>query len=98
MGTNMNGHRPKRRPFPEKFGGGYSLELYCDRIVDDDVHDRSMPEQFTGQTFGQCARTARAYGWIIRRDHTATCPDCVRELRLRGPTHAAPAHPDGGTG
>lgn len=60
------------------YAGCYSLDLYCDR-ESAEHRFQEFPHQYTGETFGECAREARRDGWIIRtRLRTATCPKCSR--------------------
>ena len=65
--------------------GCYTLDLYCDNYfsnaltpVRDTVHGfQEFPHQYTGETFGQCVKQARAHGWIVNRDKShALCPKC----------------------
>lgn len=65
--------------------GGYSLDLYCQyvsfeggAVVDAAGHEYGeFPHQYTGQTFSQCVKKARADGWIINTArYTAACPKC----------------------
>lgn len=58
--------------------GGYSLHLYCDAAEwGDPPHTYSeFPHEFTGETYGECAKKARKRGWVLRRDRTAVCPKC----------------------
>jgi hypothetical protein len=58
---------------PPYYSSGYTLELYCDHKNAD--HGR-FPHCFYGETFGECAKRARALGWTIHRNYTATCPKC----------------------
>ena len=62
-------------PDPLGYAGGYSLDLYCDHDHSDDFGNSLGT--FYGQTFPECARDARAVGWIIHKaTRTATCPRC----------------------
>jgi len=63
--------------YPTQYASGYSLDLYCDRR--NERHPfRAFPQQFTGETFAECAREARHRGWVIHRKlRTATCPTCT---------------------
>lgn len=63
----------KRNPLP--YAGAYELHLYCDRSNDAHGYDE-FPHQFGGSDLAVCLRTARARGWIVHRDRTATCPRC----------------------
>lgn len=66
---------------PFQYAGCYSLHLYCDRWDGTYFHhDRpaDFPDEYTGGTFAECARAAKARGWKIHRaTRTATCPLCV---------------------
>ena len=71
-----------------QYTGCYSLDLYCDRLKNspndfefqDGVHPYGVfPQQFTGETFAECAKQAKFLGWKIHRaTRTATCPKCAR--------------------
>ena len=65
---------------PLHYAAGYSLDLYCDRAVESWKHRHCS--SFYGQTFGQCAKDARAEGWVIHKDRTATCPVCRLQPRV----------------
>ncbi len=69
-----------RLPDPTPCPGGYSIDLYCDRLRTDLPNHRigaDFPEQATGETRGEAQRAARISGWVLHRDGTATCPRCV---------------------
>lgn len=73
--------------------GGYSLNLYCDNvnfhnsqhlsIWGGNYHFRDgsiLANEFVGETFSECARHARKYGWKIdRKQGICVCPLCVKE-------------------
>ena len=70
-----------KTPFPEPLlvVGGYTLDLYCKYENREHAWSGQHPgfgESFYGQTYGECAAAARAAGWAIHRDRTATCPCC----------------------
>lgn len=61
-----------------QYAGCYTLHLYCDRVNDAHGFD-AFPHEFTGETFGECAKVARKRGWIIHKStRTATCPKCTK--------------------
>lgn len=65
---------------PIQYASGYSLDLYCDQRTSDWSHNAGFPVTFTGESFGDCAKQARAQGWKIHRQtRTATCPRCARK-------------------
>lgn len=80
-------HPLKQRDEPNEYASGYSIDLYC-KWVNPHVpyHDFAGAHTFTGETFGEAAREARANGWIIHRDRTATCPFCARWAKARPDT------------
>lgn len=45
--------------------GGYSLDVYCD--YDADGEGCASESQFTGRTEAECIRTARDFGWVVRK-------------------------------
>ena len=75
--------KPTRRRDPLYLAGCYLLDLYCDHLNNDHGWTE-FPHQFTGQTYGECAKVARKSGWIIHRDNTATCPKCALRPALEG--------------
>jgi hypothetical protein len=62
---------------------GYSMDLYCDTPPSDKRrHKReTFMHQFTGETYGDCAKQARRTGWRLTRDNRAICPLCTRKVR-----------------
>jgi hypothetical protein len=63
---------------PTQYACGYTLDLYCDRQTKEYMHNSDFPHSFFGETFADCARQARARGWVIhRKTRTATCPRCT---------------------
>ena len=76
----------KRKFEPLQFAGCYSLDLYCDvqngaeNCGHSDFENKS--ETFTGETYGECAKEARAAGWKIHSaTRTATCPQCLSKMK-----------------
>ena len=66
---------------PQPWIGCYGLDLYCK--YDNPAHGfREFPHCFGSfrETGAQARRDARAAGWLIHKDHTATCPKCAKEL------------------
>ena len=70
-----------------QYASGYTLDLYCDQWTGpaiataaspDGKHGwNEFPHVFTGESFAECAKAARARGWSIHRvSRTATCPKC----------------------
>jgi hypothetical protein len=60
---------------------GYALHLYCNNEDNCEFgHEwESASAEYTGETYGQCAKLARAKGWRVSRDRTrCVCPDCAR--------------------
>lgn len=66
---------------PIAYAGCYSLHLYCDH--DNPAHGwDEFPHEYDEFERGSQARSkARADGWIIHRDRTATCPKCAAHIR-----------------
>lgn len=56
---------------------GHILELRCDYDTPaDGIHNAGhRPSRFEGTDLAECLRKARAQGWTIHRDRTATCPE-----------------------
>lgn len=68
-----------------QYASGYTLDLYCDHSSPRHGWGE-FPHQYTGETFGECARRARRVGWIIRTEaRTATCPKCSEKRRSTPP-------------
>jgi hypothetical protein len=69
--------------------GGYDLQLYCEDPRHEDReanarlgqahwerYTRHSPGHFTGETYAEAVRSARAAGWLVCARHTgrAICP------------------------
>ena len=66
---------------PLQYAGCYTLDLYCDQqrgahTFADGSQGAPRMSQYVGRNFHQCAKIARANGWRIHGDRTATCPEC----------------------
>ena len=73
--------RPHKLENPEHWPAGYVLHLYCDH--ENDAHAlNEFPHEVTEfETLGASLAAARKSGWKInRKERTATCPKCVRDL------------------
>ena len=72
--------KPTPLPHPNYYASGYTLHLYCKYLNAEHEFDE-FPHEFFDQhgpvTFSQ----ARAHGWIIHKDRTATCPKCAKEIK-----------------
>lgn len=64
-------------PQPLQFASGYSLHLYCKYLNPAHKFDE-FPHEFFGEYGPDVFNEARAAGWVIHRDRTATCPKCPR--------------------
>lgn len=72
---------PTKYAEPRYYSSGYTLHLYCDHSNPRHGYFE-FPYEYTGETFAQCARQARAKGWVIHRaTRTATCPKCNPKRR-----------------
>ena len=64
--------------------GGYTLDLYCDNRRDSYVEDMALhphqrfPDQYVGNSLGECKRLARQEGWLISAKRQL-CPECRRK-------------------
>lgn len=67
--------------------GQYVLDLYCKYENPDHTFEGFPVTPSNCQTRGQALRKARAAGWLIHRDGTATCPRCAK-LLAAGSSHA----------
>lgn len=70
----------------------YTMDLYCRNIEKRKCRDPRSPGnalscgdsnawEYTGQTYGECAKQARAAGWKFHRDHDVTCPYCTGKIK-----------------
>jgi hypothetical protein len=55
--------------------GGYTLDLYCDRINPTHEH-KEFPHTFYGELGTKCRKAARKAGWKLQVDGTTICPKC----------------------
>lgn len=83
MADMMELAKPVLLDQPEWCPGAYSLHLYCKYENPAHSYGEFPHEPHGCQTYGQAARRARRWGWILHRDGTATCPKCARALRAR---------------
>jgi len=68
---------------PQVVVEGWALDLYC-RYNVDVVHDMdSWGVSIGGFSKSDARAEAKALGWVIHRDRTATCPKCAKALELR---------------
>jgi hypothetical protein len=64
--------------------GCYTLNLYCDtpgcQLSLEKRYSGQPVPQYTGETYGECARKARVDGWQLSADRqVATCPACCNQ-------------------
>lgn len=69
--------KPTLLPRPVQIASGYSLDLYC-KYLNPAHKFREFPHQYTGEYGPDVFNKARAAGWVIHKDRTATCPKCPR--------------------
>lgn len=87
--------KPTLLPKPEHHPAAYSYHAYC-RYENRDHDWREFPHEPEGcQTLGEAVAALRAYGWIIHRDRTGTCPKCAKALGIGRWKRAALATADG---
>lgn len=66
---------------PKKIDSGYNADFYCK--YNNRAHtDGEFPAHFEGESWGDTISKARKLGWVVHRDHTATCPKCVAALTM----------------
>ena len=70
----------KPLPHPNYYASGYTLHLYCKYLNAEHKFDE-FPHEFFDQHGPVTFRQARARGWIIHKDRTATCPKCAKEIK-----------------
>lgn len=65
---------------PAPWVGWYSLDLYCNRLNEENHGVRVLfCQSFYGQTMKECADAAKKIGWKLHeKTRTATCPRCSR--------------------
>lgn len=57
---------------------GYSADFYCDGC-NNEIWRYGALIQLTGETWGECVRQAREYGWRVSHDrNVCLCPKCVK--------------------
>lgn len=66
---------------PKKIDAAYKADFYCKYENRAHVEDE-FPVHVEGESWGDAIRQVRAQGWIVHRDHTATCPKCVAALTM----------------
>ena len=62
--------------------GCYTLTLYCDvpGCKHNDSCGKWVPDEFTGESGGECRKAARKAGWqLLLRYGNATCPECCKK-------------------
>ena len=60
--------------------GGFVLRLFCDHFYEGHTI-REFPHVFRGPDKASVRKQAKALGWKLHHDRTATCPKCVRALK-----------------
>ena len=68
---------------PEYCPGGYCLHLYCKYENPAHRFDEFPWEIAQVETGAEARRGARAFGWVLHRDGTATCPKCAALLKAK---------------
>jgi len=66
---------------PNHCPGGYVLHFYC-RYFSSEHRLQEFPQEYPGETRGECVSQARKDGWIFHKDNTGTCPKCAKSLKL----------------
>ena len=56
----------------------YSMDLYCKWSIDFDHDHRSHGVSVSGYDRAAARKEAKALGWKLHKDGTATCPECVK--------------------
>jgi len=68
---------------------GYTMDLYCDnrpcQLAVRNGYPSVFMNQFYGQTFGECKKTAKKSGWMFRKDDTHVCPLCNTKNKKKTP-------------
>ena len=67
--------KPTLLPRPLTIASGYSLHLYC-RYLNPAHKFGEFPHEYNGEHGPRVFNEARAAGWRIHKDGTATCPKC----------------------
>ena len=66
---------------PKKIDSAYKADFYCK--YNNRAHvEGEFPLHLEGESWGDTIRKARDLGWVVHRDHTATCPKCVAALTM----------------
>lgn len=64
---------------PRKIDSAYKADFFCK--YQNRAHvEGEFPVHLEGESWGDTISKARKLGWVVHRDHTATCPKCVAAL------------------
>ena len=70
----------KLRKHPLVCPHGYAMDLYC-RYENPDHAFEEFPWHLPNlKSYSDAVRYAKAKGWKLHKDGTATCPKCVKRL------------------
>lgn len=70
-------------PKPNLTAKGYEMHVYCK--YEHPVVGPSSFAEISGPNERHCKRIAKARGWLLHRDRTATCPYCSGRCTLPEP-------------
>lgn len=62
---------------------GWAMDLYCRYTVDVEHDMDTHGVSIGGADRADARRQAKAMGWVLHRDGTASCPRCAKALGLR---------------
>lgn len=76
---------------------GYTIDLYCEcsdckscSWAWEEHHPKCGFKQYTGETWGECVKQARADGWQIGRDRHTCYALATKEVKAIEVHHPAP--------
>lgn len=73
--------KPKLREEVQPVTEGWCLDLYCKYTAGFPHDSDTWGAQFFGHTRAEARREAKAEGWKLHRDGTATCKSCAAAIR-----------------
>lgn len=66
---------------PKKIDAAYKADFFC-KYQNRAHEEGEFPVHLEGESWGDTISKARKLGWVVHRDHTATCPKCVAALTM----------------
>lgn len=70
----------KQLKSPKKIDAGFTADFFC-KYHNHEHEADEFPYTVEAMSWGEAINKARTVGWIVHRDHTATCPKCAAAMR-----------------